>query len=127
MDGPDAAPVLDGSAGTLVRDGPEASEDLQLEELGVLEPEALGQPLHGRWLCLSADARDAPAHVHGRLVEDRYGIRSTIMTSQLPPAKWHDHLGDPTIADAVCERILHNAHRLALKGPSRRKEEATKE
>lgn len=61
------------------------------------------------------------------ILEDRYASRSTIMTSQLPPAKWHDHLGDPTIADAVCERILHNAHRLALKGPSRRKEEGVKE
>jgi DNA replication protein DnaC len=61
------------------------------------------------------------------VLEDRYGTRSTIMTSQLPPAKWHDHLGDPTIADAVCDRILHNAHRLVLKGPSRRKEEASKE
>jgi len=61
------------------------------------------------------------------VLEDRYGTRSTIMTSQLPPAKWHDHLGDPTIADAVCDRILHNAHRLVLKGPSRRKEEVSKE
>lgn len=61
------------------------------------------------------------------ILEDRYATRSTIMTSQIPPSKWHDHLGDPTIADAVCERILHNAHRLALKGPSRRKEEASKE
>jgi len=61
------------------------------------------------------------------ILEDRYGLRSTIMTSQVPPTKWHDHLGDPTIADAVCERILHNAHRLALKGPSRRKEEGIKE
>ena len=61
------------------------------------------------------------------ILEDRYGVRSTIMTSQLPPTRWHDHLGDPTIADAVCERILHNAHRLALKGPSRRKEEGLKE
>jgi len=61
------------------------------------------------------------------ILEDRYGTRSTIMTSQFPPAKWHDHLGDPTIADAVCDRILHNAHRLVLKGPSRRKEEVSKE
>jgi DNA replication protein DnaC len=61
------------------------------------------------------------------VLEDRYGTRSTIMTSQLPPTKWHDHLGDPTIADAVCDRILHNAHRLVLKGPSRRKEESNKE
>ena len=61
------------------------------------------------------------------VLEDRYANRSTIMTSQLPPAKWHDHLGDPTIADAICERILHNAHRLVLKGPSRRKEDTHKE
>jgi DNA replication protein DnaC len=61
------------------------------------------------------------------LLEDRYGSRSTIMTSQLPTSKWHDYLGDPTMADAVCERILHNAHRLALKGPSRRKEESITE
>ena len=59
------------------------------------------------------------------VLEDRYGQRSTLMTSQLPPAKWHDHLGDPTVADAICDRLLHNAHRLALKGPSRRKEESS--
>ena len=58
------------------------------------------------------------------IFEDRHGMKSTIITSQLPTTKWHDHLGDPTIADAVCDRILHNAHRLVLKGPSRRKQEA---
>lgn len=58
------------------------------------------------------------------ILEDRYGNRSTIMTSQLPTAKWHDHLGDPTVADAIADRVLHNAHRLVLKGPSRRKENA---
>jgi DNA replication protein DnaC len=58
------------------------------------------------------------------IVEDRYGTRSTILTSQVPTSKWHDHIGDPTVADAVCDRLLHNAHRLMLKGPSRRKEEA---
>jgi DNA replication protein DnaC len=56
------------------------------------------------------------------IVEDRYDARSTILTSQVPPAKWHDHIGDPNVADAVCDRLLHNAHRLVLKGPSRRKE-----
>lgn len=56
------------------------------------------------------------------VLEDRYATRSVVMTSQLPTAKWHDALGDPTIADAVCDRILHNAHRIVLKGPSRRKE-----
>jgi DNA replication protein DnaC len=62
------------------------------------------------------------------ILEDRSGVRSTLMTSQLPPSKWHDHLGDPTLADAILDRVLHNAHRLALKGPSRRKtKEATTE
>lgn len=59
------------------------------------------------------------------VLDDRYGSRSTIMTSQLPPAKWHDYVGDPMVADAVCDRILHNAHRIVLKGPSRRKEDST--
>lgn len=58
------------------------------------------------------------------IVEDRYGDRSTIVTSQVPPTKWHDHIGDPTVADAVCDRLLHNAHRIVLKGPSRRKEDS---
>ncbi len=56
------------------------------------------------------------------IMEDRYGNRSTILTSQLPVKKWHDQVGDPTIADAFCDRLLHNAHRIELCGPSRRKE-----
>jgi DNA replication protein DnaC len=59
------------------------------------------------------------------ILEDRTGIRSTLVTSQLPPAKWHDYVGDPTTADAICDRLLHPAHRLVLKGPSRRKEPDT--
>ena len=61
------------------------------------------------------------------IMEDRHGLRSTIWTSQLPIAKWHDHLGDPTVADAICDRLLHNAHRIVLQGPSRRREEAKKD
>jgi DNA replication protein DnaC len=56
------------------------------------------------------------------IFEDRYGTRATILTSQLPPAQWHDYLGEATLADAICDRLLHNAHRIVLKGPSRRKE-----
>jgi len=59
------------------------------------------------------------------IMEDRYGNRSTILTSQLPVSKWHDQVGDPTIADAFCDRLLHNAHRIALSGPSRRKDSNT--
>ncbi len=58
------------------------------------------------------------------IFEDRYGARSTILTSQLPVEHWHDHLGEATVADAICDRLLHNAHGIALKGPSRRKENA---
>ena len=60
------------------------------------------------------------------IMEDRHEVRSTIITSQLPVAKWHDHIGDPTIADPICDRLVHCAHRLELKGPSRRKEKAKK-
>ena len=60
------------------------------------------------------------------IMEDRHGLRSTIWTSQIPVAQWHDHVGDPTIADAICDRLLHNAHRIVLQGPSRRKTEANK-
>ena len=58
------------------------------------------------------------------IFEDRYGLRSTILTSQLPTDHWHDHLGDATVADAICDRLLHNAHRIVLTGPSWRKENA---
>ena len=60
------------------------------------------------------------------VLEDRYATRSTIITSQLPTSKWHEHIGDPTHADAICDRVLHNAHKILLKGPSRRQEKTTK-
>lgn len=55
------------------------------------------------------------------ILEDRYDLRSTIITSQLQHEHWHDFLVDPTVADAVCDRVLHGAHKLKLAGPSRRK------
>jgi DNA replication protein DnaC len=61
------------------------------------------------------------------ILEDRHGTRSTIVSSQLPPSGWHGYLADPTLADAICDRIVHHAHRLVLKGPSRRKEKPTAE
>jgi DNA replication protein DnaC len=56
------------------------------------------------------------------VLEDRYGRSSTIVTSQLPIAKWHEWLNDPTAADAILDRLVHNAYKLELKGQSRRKE-----
>jgi DNA replication protein DnaC len=58
------------------------------------------------------------------IIEDRYGGRSTIFASQLDAKRYHEYLGDPTVADAVCDRLIHNAHRVVLSGPSRRKEES---
>jgi DNA replication protein DnaC len=55
------------------------------------------------------------------ILEDRYALRATIITSQLKHERWHDFLADPTIADAICDRVIHGAHKLALLGPSRRK------
>lgn len=56
------------------------------------------------------------------IFDDRYGNGSTIVTSQVPVTNWHDYIGDPTSADGICDRLLHNAHRLVLNGPSRRKD-----
>ena len=58
------------------------------------------------------------------IFDDRHAARSAILTSQLPVEKWHDYVADPTIADALLDRVVHNAHRIKLKGPSRRKPEA---
>ena len=55
------------------------------------------------------------------IIEDRHGKRSTIITSQLPVLQWHDIIGEQTIADAVLDRIVHNAHRIELIGESLRK------
>lgn len=61
------------------------------------------------------------------VLEDRHDLHSTVVASQLPVPKWHAHIEEPTLADAICERLLHNAHRLVLKGPTRRKLEARPE
>ena len=55
------------------------------------------------------------------LLEDRYGNRATCVTSQLPVKNWYDHLGDPTLADAILDRLIHNAHKIQLAGDSMRK------
>jgi DNA replication protein DnaC len=55
------------------------------------------------------------------VMEDRHGIHSTVITSQYPVAKWHELIGEPTLADAILDRIVHNAHKIVLKGESMRK------
>jgi DNA replication protein DnaC len=54
------------------------------------------------------------------ILDDRHGTRSTIISSQVPPKRFHDYINEPTHADAICDRLIHGAHKLVLKGPSRR-------
>ena len=56
-----------------------------------------------------------------QLFEDRHGKKATVITSQLPVASWHEYIGDPTIADAILDRLLQKTHRIELKGESMRK------
>lgn len=56
------------------------------------------------------------------ILDDRYDRRSTIVTSQLPVDQWHTYLNDPTLADAILDRLVHNSYRLALRGESMRKQ-----
>jgi len=58
------------------------------------------------------------------VLEDRYDQSSTVITSQLPTKSWHQAIGDATIADAICDRLVHNAHVVALRGGSMRKKKA---
>jgi len=55
------------------------------------------------------------------IMEDRHGLRSTLITSQLPVGQWHKAIGDATLADAILDRLLHNSHKIKLKGESMRK------
>jgi DNA replication protein DnaC len=55
------------------------------------------------------------------ICEDRYQARSTILTSQLPVARWHEQVGDPTAADGILDRLVHNAHGIEMRGDSMHK------
>ena len=55
------------------------------------------------------------------ICDQRYLTRSTLLTSQLPVAKWHAQIGDPTVADSILDRLVHAAHRIELQGESMRK------
>jgi DNA replication protein DnaC len=60
------------------------------------------------------------------ICDDRYSIRSTVLTSQVPISHWHDQIGDPTLADSILDRLVHNAHRIELAGASMRKSKNVK-
>jgi len=73
-----------------------------------------------------ASLKEGHRHDLLEVIEDRYGRVSTVITSQLPLAKWHEWIGDPTIADAILDRLVHNAYKIDLTGHTRRKTEPTK-
>jgi DNA replication protein DnaC len=60
-------------------------------------------------------------HILFNIIEERHALKSTIITSQLPVSSWHDYIHEPTIADAIMDRLLENVHRIELKGTSMRK------
>jgi len=67
--------------------------------------------------------KDSQRHDLLEVIEDRYGRVSTVVTSQLPVGKWHEWIGDPTMADAILDRVVNNAYKIDLKGASRRRPE----
>jgi DNA replication protein DnaC len=73
---------------------------------------------------LIAPLKDAERRDLLEILEDRYDRSSTVITSQLPTEDWHAALADPTIADAICDRVVHNAHVFTPRGPSGRKRKA---
>jgi DNA replication protein DnaC len=56
------------------------------------------------------------------ICEDRYQVRSTILISRLPVSRWHEQIGDPTLADGILDRLVHNAHRIEMGGDPMRKD-----
>src|SRR5439155_555316 len=117
---------LDGMAGAFVelQNHAQAAELSHAEWLALLlDREAANRNTRRFQIRLrSAKLRHSQAVME--IVEDRHGNGSTLITSQLPRDKWHDVIGEPTFADAIMDRIVHNAYRLELDGPSMRKLQA---
>lgn len=95
-------------------DGTYAKELARLEKIHVLVLDDF----------LLAPMSDAERRDLLEVLEDRYDHSSTVITSQLPTKSWHQAIGDATIADAICDRLVHNAHVVALRGGSMRKKKA---
>ena len=73
-----------------------------------------------------APLKDSERRDFLEICDDRYQRRSMILTSQLPVAHWHEQIGDPTIADSILDRLVHNAYRIELNGESMRKKRGRK-
>ncbi len=73
-----------------------------------------------------APLKDSERRDFLEICDDRYERRSMILTSQMPVAHWHEQIGDPTVADSILDRLVHNAYRLELNGESMRKKRGRK-
>jgi len=110
---------------TLYRRAPRLLDEIALARLDGSWPKLLQQFARADVLVLD-DWGLAPLTTQKRhdlleVLEDREGLRATIVTSQLPSDEWHAYIGDPTVADAILDRLVHNAYKVKLTGPSRRK------
>jgi hypothetical protein len=89
-------------------------QDESARELSFLDRLALLVDQQWNWRRNQALAR--------RVRASRYQARSMILTSQLPVSRWHEQIGDPTLADSILDRLVHNAHRIEMRGESMRKQ-----
>jgi DNA replication protein DnaC len=107
---------------------PRLFQDLALARGEGSYPGFLGQLARTELLVVDdwgiAPLTDAERRDFLEVVDDRHGTRSTLLAGQLPVSHWHECIGDPTIADAICDRLVHNAHQLTLTGGSLRKTRA---
>lgn len=107
---------------------PRLVEDLAVARVSGAYTSALGKLSRIDVLILDdfllAPMKDSERRDLLEVLEDRYERGATVITSQLSSKTWHAALGDPTIADAICDRLVHNAHEVALQGPSMRKKKS---
>jgi DNA replication protein DnaC len=105
------------------------ARELLLAQADGSYPKLVAKLARTHLLILEEWLRDPLSQEHAReildLLDDRFRKRSTIFVSQLPVADWHQHILDPTLADAILDRIVHDAHRISLSGESMRKRTTT--
>lgn len=105
---------------------PRLLEELHLAHADGTYPRLLGRLLRTDLLILDDWGLGTLTEAHSRdvleVLEDREGRRATLVCSQLPVEHWHKWLCDPTVADAILDRLVHRSYRLVLKGPSKRKD-----
>ena len=115
---------------TLYSRAPRLFETLTIAHADSSYPRLLASLARTELVILDDFARQPLTHEHRtdllEILEDRHGVRSTLLTSQLPVKNWPKAIGDPTLSEAILDRLVHNAHKLELKGESMRKTQAVR-